>query len=57
MLLRDIGEPARDVRPSGKHYAFDLGADCRERSANIVGAIEKSGEAGVGNCLAGRVDH
>jgi len=57
MLAGDIGEPPRDVRPTGKHHRFDLGADGRERSADIVGAIEKSGEAGVGNCLAGRVDH
>jgi len=57
MLLRDIGEPARDVRPSGKHHAFDFRTDRCQGRADIVCAIEKSGEAGVGNCLAGRVDH
>ena len=57
MLARDIGEPARDVRPAGEYHTFDLRPDRRQRGADIVRAIEKSGEAGLGNRIARRRDN
>jgi len=56
MLASDVGEAACGVRRPGECYAFDLGADRRERRADAVAAIEKSGEPSCGNRLPRRGD-
>jgi hypothetical protein len=41
VLLRDVGETARNIRPSGEDDAFDFGADRRQCGPHVVAAIEQ----------------
>ena len=56
VLLGDIGKTAGYVRPAIKDYTFHFRSDRRQRGADIVAAIEKSGKPGVGNSVARRRD-
>ncbi len=54
MLPRDIGKAAGDIGAAGKDDTINLGADCCQRRPDIIAAIEKSREAGLGNGLLRR---
>ena len=54
--MGDIGEAAGDVRPSGENHTLDLRADRGQHGTDVLAAVEKCREAGVGNRFARRGD-
>ena len=56
MLRRNVGKAAGDIRPADEDNTLDFRADCCQRGADIVAAIEESRKPRLGNGLARRRD-
>ena len=54
VLPRDIGKTVAGIRAAGEDDTFHFRSDRRQRSTDIVAAIEKGGAGGIGDGLLRR---